>query len=629
MSAIAEAVPALIHTSLFLFMVGLADFLVHTDVTVGAPTVFFIVLYCIFYAVTTVVPVWNPQFPLRSPFSVLLWFLAQGLPFRLYKDRIDGKPKPVSQNMADGQMELALENMPARKDRDQRAISWLVGDLTEDVEMESLALSIPGSFDPEWGAHVWGKRDYDGTIENKSLAIDDYDLLHPPSRLGTPWNFLKWIHPPTRARFPTSPGLTRSPTTSHLHILQVKGFPALCKRVGHLFQTCNNPYHFVNKEDKRHTRSRACIEAVALFVFRMKAELHWFGDINTIGQLLKDQGYGRHPRRSMTTASNQSFAANWTGLSTVITGKLLNSERPRVAAQTVLQAFELSEYRAIERARKIDNHFKEVWDRVEILGRGGPERLEDNDHRQWIDHELEQMGHISKLISDLRSEVEKATYELPKKFPWNTLKEMTQSVDACDFLLNPIQAQLKYLRSRLRPPGQEQGVHEDAQQGAERDGAIPRLHRPMERQLWRFFDIRDGGAVGFTVELYLLSLRDIHSTSTSPSNESHNTFYAGAFELITSNDDQPHAVDSIWTQRVILQAISDIAANRGVFVDFTYPNYIENEVVKLLDKVAAGLSDLPDIRLAVEDLQKVRPRGRERRFGFRERVLAVLKRHVQ
>ncbi|KAH9955524.1 hypothetical protein BGW80DRAFT_1148618, partial [Lactifluus volemus] len=56
MSAIAEAVPALIHTSLFLFMIGLADFLVHTDVTVGAPTVFFIVLYCIFYATTTVVP---------------------------------------------------------------------------------------------------------------------------------------------------------------------------------------------------------------------------------------------------------------------------------------------------------------------------------------------------------------------------------------------------------------------------------------------------------------------------------------------------------------------------------------------------------------------------------------------
>ncbi|KAH9955525.1 hypothetical protein BGW80DRAFT_1151230, partial [Lactifluus volemus] len=77
MAAIAEAVPALIHVALFLFMCGLADFLVHADVIDGAPTIFFIVLYFIFYTTTTILPLWKPQFPLQSPFSVLLWFLAQ------------------------------------------------------------------------------------------------------------------------------------------------------------------------------------------------------------------------------------------------------------------------------------------------------------------------------------------------------------------------------------------------------------------------------------------------------------------------------------------------------------------------------------------------------------------------
>ncbi|KAH9955526.1 hypothetical protein BGW80DRAFT_1213963, partial [Lactifluus volemus] len=150
MAAIAEAVPALIHIALFLFMCGLADFLMHADVTVGAPTMFIIVLYFMFYTITTILPLWKPQFPLRSPFSVMLWFLAQAVPFRLYRDRVDGEMKPVSQNMADGQMELALETKPIRRYRDRRAIAWLVGGLTEDVEMESFALSIPGSFNPEW-----------------------------------------------------------------------------------------------------------------------------------------------------------------------------------------------------------------------------------------------------------------------------------------------------------------------------------------------------------------------------------------------------------------------------------------------------------------------------------------------
>jgi Family of unknown function (DUF6535) len=163
MAAIAEAVPALFHVALFLFMFGLADFLVHADMIVGAPTVAFIALYCAFYTTTTIVPLWKPQFPIRSPFSVMLWYLAQAIPIRSYKDRVDGKMKPVSQNMADGQMELAMESTPPRRYRDRRAIAWLVRGLTVDVEMESFALSMPGSFNPEWGVRVWGRRASEAT----------------------------------------------------------------------------------------------------------------------------------------------------------------------------------------------------------------------------------------------------------------------------------------------------------------------------------------------------------------------------------------------------------------------------------------------------------------------------------
>jgi hypothetical protein len=37
----------------------------------------------------------------------------------------------------------------------------------------------------------------------------------------------------------------------------------------------------------------------------------------------------------------------------------------------------------------------------------------------------------------------------------------------------------------------------------------------MERQLWRLQDLRDGGGLGFTVELFFLALSQLLSTSSS------------------------------------------------------------------------------------------------------------------
>lgn len=59
--------------------------------------------------------------------------------------------------MAEGQMELAMEKKPTRKRRDEGAIRWLAKRFTEDIEMESFALGIPGSFIVEWGVGVWGR----------------------------------------------------------------------------------------------------------------------------------------------------------------------------------------------------------------------------------------------------------------------------------------------------------------------------------------------------------------------------------------------------------------------------------------------------------------------------------------
>jgi hypothetical protein len=112
MPAIAEAVPVLIHVSLFLFLIGLGDFLLNANGKVGKATVSFVVVYCSFYIIATVLPVMKPQSPLRNSFYVLLCHLDQKFRLWRYKDRVDGNLKQVNTNMAEGQMELAMERNP-------------------------------------------------------------------------------------------------------------------------------------------------------------------------------------------------------------------------------------------------------------------------------------------------------------------------------------------------------------------------------------------------------------------------------------------------------------------------------------------------------------------------------------
>ncbi|KAH9974609.1 hypothetical protein BGW80DRAFT_1559626 [Lactifluus volemus] len=578
MAMIAEAVPTLIHVSLFLFLVGLAVFLSNANWAVAKPTIFFITLFLVWYLIATILPVAKPQFPLRSPVSVLLWFVVQSISPRLHKDHEDGGLKPVSPNMVDGLMELALEHKPVRTYRDRRAIAWLARDLTGDAEMESFASIILGSFNLEWVVRVWGKR-ANGVSTNDNLTteltIENYDI-----------------------------------------------YP-LCTRIGHLFQTCSNPYLFEN-EDKRLTRSRTSIHTVALLVFRMKADLNW---LQRPSPAVMGNGFKPVIRRELDRPLDNDHP------------KTLVMERFKAAAKAVLLSFDpISQNEATTRARMIDNTLKVVWDRVEALDkdprrhRDMPETDEDIRHREWIKHELEKMGYTSRLLSDLRTAVDLASNQLSKRLPWKSLKETTQSTDACDFLLNTFEAQLKYLYGRIAPSslsvggGVKQAEEQGANQGTKhavvqnRHGAVTPMCRPMERQLWRLLDLHEGDAVGFTLELYLLSLKEILSTFASPSDDSHDNFFI-AFEAITSN--RALSECTIWTQQLIFELILDIAANRGVFSDFSYPKFIEEELVRILRSVVAGVHDVSDIGVAVEDLEKVK--SRRRHAGFRENVLNVLR----
>ena len=101
----------------------------------------------------------------------------------------------------------------------------------------------------------------------------------------------------------------------------------------------------------------------------------------------------------------------------------------------------------------------------------------------------------------------------------------------------------------------------------------------MQLQLWHLQDLRDGGGLGFTVELFFLALSLL---SASSSKESHSALYTGTFLAITS-DWRKHK-HSLGTQKLFLH----IATSRRKEFDNHYPSNIVDEFLVLIHNIFEG-----------------------------------------
>ncbi|KAI9456391.1 hypothetical protein BJY52DRAFT_1276690, partial [Lactarius psammicola] len=152
------------------------------------------------------------------------------------------------------------------------------------------------------------------------------------------------------------------------------------------------------------------------------------------------------------------------------------------------------------------------------------------------------------------------------------------------------------------------------------------LRRPdglMKRQLWRLQDLRDGGGLGFTIELFFLSLRQLLSIPSL--HESNSVFYIGAFKIITSQWEG--ARKSLGTQHILLNLICDlIIPGRGVFSDFAYPESITTILLETVKEILQGYAG-PDehIRDAEQEIEGVDSRTCTD-MGLRHRALAAISR---
>jgi hypothetical protein len=364
----------------------------------------------------------------------------------------------------------------------------------------------------------------------------------------------------------------------------------------------------------------------------MDADISTFGEI---GRVLSDLGKVEKTRDVSPTSLNWSFISCWTCLSIVVIRNLLDSSDLRdnalAATQPLLTFYEMDEYpspeMALQPARRMDEQFVAAWRCVEKLRvafnrlslsdrRGGKieEILRAGEHQSELEQIYEQARHMEKVdewISKFQNQIDQVTHNLIRQLPGIVFDELVGSMPIgkiFDFLLSPTRPQFTYLSPRL------QGLSTLSQKRSSMGyveltgvlNAIPasigsavERHQSMERQFWRLQDIREGGALGFTLELYLLSLKQILSTTTSRPRDILLTYYNGALKSITSGWERCNG-----TLQIILNIVCDMAVrDRGIFSNFKYPDYVNitEELLMLLGNMVEGQAN-PYIDDALKEL---------------------------
>ena len=604
----AEAVPGLLHVSLFLFFAGLADATLNINTTIGLSTTIPIGICGLLYIFITLAPIIYPQSPYQTSFSGAIWYAVQKLRGRRFKDR-DGKEKTVSTNMAQGQMQLSMEGTMDREGRDKRAILWLMDNLTEDNEIETFVTSMPGSLE------AWTK------VSNKEVK--------PPGSKSSPrWrtigDVLDWITGQFRTICEVGPFIqyviwsipyafylicfilhsipqyiqricsfirrqfrtsTASPSSSNAIVPQPASRRPLvatsdhekstirefCWRIGHFLDACKNRAVFT-RDKVSWMRYRACLEVMASLVSFADVKAGWFGDIQqALGDIGSIEGALNLSLSGRNLGRDEAFALRWTCLSIIAIRPTLNTSASLFMGQT-LKTDDLFYGGQGWKPRSLDSslehqlgseHYRDLSSIISFAA-------ENQKFNNIINTNIVEFDEVGQRITHGLPGVD---FDFPHSEPF--LRQTLELFrDPAKLRFMSCRQPLKFFEYLKRVNG-----YRDSSPNSEYEWnqVIEKLFWPkhlLRRMLWSIDDIRQGG-LGFSVELFLLSLRQL--LSTYPSQESNSALYIGTFRAITS--DRKRYIITVGTLYLLLDVV---ASDQGFFRTFNYPDYIMDEVWELL-----------------------------------------------
>jgi hypothetical protein len=591
---LAEVVLGLIHFSLILFFWGLGDIILQIDTPIFVIILVPIIVCVGLYLYCTIAPIRNPQSPYRTPLSSLIWFLIQKLPRRplcghFYRERV--KPTSIEKH----QEASSMEKTEGRKNRDVRAIQWLVDRINGSDEMQALVLAIPGSFNGKWGQDVWK-----GVVGDQSTS-------------------------PANLQAQSHPGFSSARENNTVY--------ELCRRLRYFFETYKDEGKFVETKVGRTRRMRGYVETAASLVCCTGVQLGSFGEV---GEVLSEVG------DAVKIGSSPSFAMRLTCLSLVAIRKMVddNSLRLQELAKFALDGIshlqtgygyhQLEDTTALMAiSQRVDDYLTRAWAHVVDLHLAFESRSlnrTESDIKRVLNNHKESISALERIATEvggveevdwhftlLLDTIDATTQGLIQRLPGVFFEKSKPAgpimiCEVFDFpsvgntpvppLLIPPGRQIQslcILGRKLRDIIEEQNTesHQETLNSLESLRKIPvslhGLNYLMKRQLWRLLDLRDGGGLGFTTELFFLALRqlELELSSTSSSSELKEFYFTGTFKAITS--DWKTYKNSVGTQRILLDLLCDLViGSRGTFSNFSYPSYIVDMLLKLVGKMVEG-----------------------------------------
>ncbi|KAI0263531.1 hypothetical protein BC834DRAFT_1033873 [Gloeopeniophorella convolvens] len=628
---VADAVPALVHISLFLFFIGFADFLFNINTTISTTTVTPIAICASLYMWSVVARAINPQSPYQSSFSGMFWYISQKFKGRTYTAPGQvGARKPVSTKTADGRMQLAMDNSEDRKMHDVRGIRWLIDSLTEDSELEPFVVGMPGAFKTKWGRDVWMRvlELESSSEENESagqpLARPRASLLLPPPPLWqriVPRAF-RGPHSATDQQIP----ITLSPSPGREALLR-----ELCRRVGRVANYCVS-YQFPSDSLERR-RPLESIDAAMWLVLYANARLEWFGDPRTMRQALRLVGNNAvfNDKPGFDFATGYPLYLRWGCLGVIAMQGVLKTTVIRTTAQDAILAYTKSHAlpydeteangkpeATLTNARRVDRLLNSAWKSLESLGQAFSSTARDPTAvqstpipssqsalfsefeglmaegarlRPILDRPLEVFGETLDDETDGLSRDVPFGMKVPtRNIPLSDLKKTLGAGPALRLwsdLISPggLMCVLSSVALDLRKAIAEGNTAEIQSRTDVLQGLLAQL-RPVlthehlvELQLWRLHDLREGG-LGTALEAFFTQVTSFstYSRRNLLSAELHQTIYVNTFRTLISGWGPRDK--SIGTQHVLLNLICELFGVRSGFVSLgVCPEYLFDELL--------------------------------------------------
>ena len=618
MPVVVDCIPALIHISLFLFFIGLADYLFNINTATATTTTIMITICGALYLWCIIAPVHDAQSPYQSPLSGIFWHLFQVIRGRTHRDHsTGGARKRISTNMTDGRVQLAMDESDDRKKRDARAIRWVIDNLTEDSELEPFVLGVPGSFNSNWGKKVWEVVALDE--DNKSNAAG----ASPPQL--------------TEASQATDLAVVSHGPSSHFSspilTLRENTIGDLSGRITRLLKTCTDP-GVLPTEEARRKRARACVDASLSFVLSIDDDWEWFAEPEIMSQSLAYLGDVERIREPTSSGFDASFAVRWTCMSLVAVRRMLNTPAVRSAARRVITC--LAEVRgesdgnedevAAKTCGIIDRHLKSGWEAADIL-RTALDREVEPDKMEELFLETLRSSPTQGAIKDLgdawnslgwADKADEAVIDLVRTMVYTTggvLSYLPTAVLswAPDSRRKPdvgMRAAPPHLMPQFLPPrlltqrlwlcvcalrnmaitdwGASPYQPKTLGDLCAPEMDVSEIRRvidptpiPMKAQLWRLQDLRDGGFV-FMLELFMAAVR----ASKVSLHHSSRPVFVGTFKSLTS-DWKDHR-DAPGTQRLLVHLLRQVLSKNEETPTDNVPAYIVDKFLTFIGEVLAG-----------------------------------------